>query len=256
LRAYLKLDKSVHGIVIHQPASPAPDYPLKEWDVITKIGDTLVDDEGMIKSGSLRLRFTYLVQKAARNGKVPLTLIRAGREMQLDLPVQSSLPMVLGALDGAYPSYFVYGPLVFSTATRELVRSLTRAEGGSVTSLLISAASPLLKRATDLQAFEGERLVLVSSPFFPHKLAQGYSNPLSQVVKSVNGIPIKNLNHLVEVLRDCRDEMISIEFDMRGGEALVFPRAEMAAATDEILTDNGVRSQGSPDTMAVWNAKK
>jgi hypothetical protein len=29
----------------------------------------------------------------------------------------------------------------------------------------------------------------------------------------------------------------------------------MLAAGEEILTDNGVRSQGSPDTLAVWNAK-
>jgi hypothetical protein len=36
---------------------------------------------------------------------------------------------------------------------------------------------------------------------------------------------------------------------------LVFPRAAMVAATEEILTDNGVRAQGSPDTMAVWNGK-
>jgi hypothetical protein len=36
---------------------------------------------------------------------------------------------------------------------------------------------------------------------------------------------------------------------------MVFPRAEMLAATDGILTDNGIRSQGSPDTMAIWNAK-
>ena len=29
----------------------------------------------------------------------------------------------------------------------------------------------------------------------------------------------------------------------------------MLAATDEILTDNGVRSQGSADTLSIWNAK-
>jgi S1-C subfamily serine protease len=56
---------------VHQPGSRDAAYPLKEWDVITKIGDTPVDDEGMIKSGSLRLRFTYLVQKTARNGSSP-----------------------------------------------------------------------------------------------------------------------------------------------------------------------------------------
>jgi hypothetical protein len=36
---------------------------------------------------------------------------------------------------------------------------------------------------------------------------------------------------------------------------MVFPRAQMLVATDEILTDNGVRSQGSADALAVWNAK-
>jgi len=256
LRAFLKLDKSVHGIVVHRPANPDPAYPLKEWDVITKIGDTPVDDEGMITSGGLHLNFTYLVQKTAQNGKVPLTLIRAGREMQLDLPVQSRLPLVLGGLDGTYPSYFVYGPLVFSTATQEFMADLGREENRRLSRTLISSGSPLVKRFLDLQAFPGEGLVVVSSPFFPHKLALGYSNPQSEVVKSVNGIAIKNLLHLVEVLRDCRDEMISIEFDNRSGEALVFPRADMVSATEEILTDNGVRSQGSPDTMAVWNVKK
>jgi len=25
--------------------------------------------------------------------------------------------------------------------------------------------------------------------------------------------------------------------------------------TEEILTDNGIRNQGSPDTLAVWNSK-
>jgi hypothetical protein len=42
---------------------------------------------------------------------------------------------------------------------------------------------------------------------------------------------------------------------LRGAETLVFPRAEIAAATEDILTDNGVRTQGSSDTLAIWNTK-
>ena len=57
------------------------------------------------------------------------------------------------------------------------------------------------------------------------------------------------------VLRDLKDDFITIEFDTRYGETIIFPRKEMLAATDDILTDNGIRSQGSPDTLAVWNAK-
>src|SRR5438552_18539210 len=36
LRPFLKLDKSVQGIIVHKPLRSDPTYPLKEWDVITK----------------------------------------------------------------------------------------------------------------------------------------------------------------------------------------------------------------------------
>lgn len=50
-------------------------------------------------------------------------------------------------------------------------------------------------------------------------------------------------------------EFITVECHLRFGETYVLPRAQMLAATDEILTNNGVRSQGTPDTLAIWNAK-
>jgi len=59
----------------------------------------------------------------------------------------------------------------------------------------------------------------------------------------------------VEILRDAKGESITIAFDDRDSETLVFPRQAMLAATDDILTDNGVRSQGSVDTLAIWNAR-
>ena len=257
LRAFLKVSKSVEGMVVHQPLSTESSYPLKEWDVITKIGDTPVDDQGMIKLGpNLRVHFEYMVQKIARNGKVPLTVMRANKEVPIELPVSPNRPLVMPGLDGAYPSYFVFGPLVFSSATTELFAGLTQGRAAADwMSRLAAVASPLVRRWYDTPAFPDEGLVIVSSPFFPHKLTKGYDNPMLQVVKTVNGVAIKNLHHLVEVLRDSKDEFLRIEFDMRGAETLVFPRSETVAATEEILTDNGVRSQGSADTLAIWNTK-
>jgi S1-C subfamily serine protease len=257
LREFLKLGKSVEGMVVHQPDSADPAYPLKEWDVITKIGDTPVDDQGMIKLGAnLRVHLAYLVQKIAQNGKVPLTVVRSGKEMKIELPVSPKHPLVMPSLNGAYPSYFVYGPMVFSTATESFIGGLMRGNRGPrYVNWLSSMGSPLIKRIGDKPAFAGEEIVVVPSPFFPHKLAKGYSDPFCQVVKTINGIPIKNLAHLVEVLRDAKGPFITVEFSSRDGETMVFPRADMLAATDEILTDNGVRSQGSSDTLAIWNAK-
>ena len=255
LREFLNPGSGVEGMVVNKPDSDAADYPLKQWDIITRIGDTPVDDQGMIRTdGDLRVRFAYLVQKIAVNGKVPLTLVRAGKEMKVQVPVNADNPLLIPNSDGTYPPYFICGPMVFSAATQLFTSGLSE-ESGRYRNYLEMLGSPLLSRNYDKAAFPGEGLVVVSSPFFPHKLAKGYSDPFAQVIKSINGIRIKNLHHLVEVLRDATGKYIIVEFDGRMGETLVFPREAMVAATDDILTDNGIRSQGSPDTMAIWNAK-
>jgi S1-C subfamily serine protease len=251
LRAFLKLDKRVEGIVVHEPDGTDASYPLKEWDVITKIGDTRVDNEGMIKLGdNLRVKLRYHIQKIAKDGKVALTIVRDRKELVVQVPVAPTRPMLIPNLENTYPSYFIYGPLVFSPATGIFVAGLNNAM-----SALSASASPLALRRVDKPAFAGEQLVVVASPFFPHKLSKGYSNPQSRVVETVNGIKIKSMKHLVEVLRDSRDEFMVFEFSGHSGESPVFPRKEVLAAIEDILTDNGVRSQGSPDTLAVWNAK-
>ena len=258
LRSFLKLDASVQGIVVHRPNSTDPSYPLKEWDVVTKIGDTQIDDQGMIPlKPNLRVRFEYLVQKVTKNGKVPLAIVRTGKEMRIELPVSADLPMAIPDSKGGYPSYFILGPVVFSEATAQVVHGIGKANKGADFLLgLAYSGSPLISRYYDKSAFPGERVVFVSSPFFPSKLSRGYSMPALQAVKAVNGHPIKNLANLVETLRDMTDEFVVIEFDRRiGGETLVFPRKEMVDSTDSILNDNGVRSQGSPEMLAIWTAK-
>jgi S1-C subfamily serine protease len=249
LRPFLKVAKGVDGMIVTDVDNPDPAYPLKPWDIITRIGDTPVDNEGMVRVGDIRVRFTYRLQQVTRDGRAPLTVVRNGREQAIELPVAPRRPMLIPDLDGAYPSYFVYGPLVFSTATQLFLAGLN-----SAAVALAAGNSPLSIRRTDRPAFEGEALVVVSSPFFPHKLSVGYSQAQSGVVEKINGIAIKNLAHLVATLRDAKEEFIVIEFAGRKFETLVFPRKDMVAATEEILNDNGVRAQGTPDTLAVWNA--
>jgi S1-C subfamily serine protease len=258
LRNYLKLDKSVSGLVVREPFSDDPAYPLKKWDVITKIGDTKVDDQGMIKiEGGPRLRFAYLVQKMAKDGKQALTIVRGGKEIVVELPVAPKNPRLIPSLRGEYPPYFICGSVVFTIATDDLVSAFsTSNQAGMIVNAFSLIGSPLITRRGDKPSFEGEQLVMVSAPFFPHKISKGYSNQTMRIVETINGVRVKNLLHLVQLIRDSKDEFIVIDFAGRGGETLVFPRAEMIAATEEILTDNGVRALGSTDALAVWTATK
>src|SRR5262249_23835126 len=127
LRGFLRLDRKASGMVVHVPDRAAADYPLKEWDLITRIGDYEVDNVGMIRySEGLRVRFQYLIQKLNEGGKVPLTVIRRGESVTVELPVSNTYPRLVDSLRGRYPSYFVFGPLVFSVATSEFVGGIDR----------------------------------------------------------------------------------------------------------------------------------
>src|SRR5258708_24428183 len=197
--------------------------------------------------------FGYRIQKVRRDGKLPLTVVRAGKPLKVELPVLAEYPTLVSDLRGEYPSYFVYGPMVFSRATRQFLGAFEN--NANLLRVLGYVKSPLVTRAYDPPSDDLQELVIISSPFFPHKLANGYSNPAGSVVNSVNGTQVKSLKHLVALLRDLKDPFVTLEFGSKGGEALVFSRPALIAATDDILTDNGVRAQGSPDMLAVWQAQ-
>jgi S1-C subfamily serine protease len=255
LRTFLKLDKSVTGVVVQSPGQDIAGYPLKEWDVITHVGKSPVDNQSMIQlGGNLRVRFQYRVQQLAKNGTVPLTIIRGGKPMQVEVPVSAGRKMLIPDLNGGYPSYFIYGPIVFSRATAEFLSFMNGNPG--VLSAYSYVASPLVARRGDAPSPEREELVVVSSPFFPHKLVTGYSNRFGSVIYSINKVPVKSLAHLVQLLRDSKDEMIVIHFDQRGGENMVLRRKDMLDATEGVLTDNGIRLQGTRDMMDIWEKKK
>jgi S1-C subfamily serine protease len=247
LRRRLKLDRSIRGLLVRAPASSDPSYPLKKGDVLTRIGNYDVDNDGMVRvQENLRLEFPYVVPRAARGDRVPVTLLRQGRRQVIDLPVVRQRRLLMRRLDGNYPSYFVYGPLVFSPASSSLAR---------VFASLAPGGSPLLSRVNDEVAFDGEELVVVTA-LLPHRLGKGYGDPSGQVVKQVNGTRIRNLRHLVETLRKVTDAYVEFEFHEKYVEALVFDRKEVLAAMDDILSDNNIGQPCSADLRTAGQADK
>ncbi|MCA9263282.1 MAG: trypsin-like peptidase domain-containing protein [Planctomycetales bacterium] len=251
LRDKLKLPEEIGGVMIQEPYVEDEDYPLKRWDVITQIDDVPIDKEGNVQiRDDLRLDFRYLIPEHSRDDKVTATIFRDGATQQVEIPVRSSRDFLLPMLRGEYPRHFILGPLVFSVATQEFVNSL----GVKGQVYLSAMQSPMIERRVDKPAFEGEELVVMPNRMFPHRIIKGYSNIPFGVVESVNGVAIRNLKHLVELLRDCRDEFVTLQ--MAGEqETLVFRREELNKSTEEILSDEGIRYQYSKDLEEVWEGK-
>ena len=254
--------------------------PFLAMDVVTDIGDARIDNVGdVLLSTGMRLSYGYAVQatltrtmsfpaetefarqtlaslpvtsETAIKRVVPFRVLRGGSVIDLSVPMSRPGTALMTDLGSDYPPYFILGPVVFSIASRQLMARIDEMPG--LEAALSFRGSPLVSRRTEDKAYEGEELVIVTSPLFSHRISEGYSDPSLCVVKTVNGVPIKNLLHLVNVLRDSKEDFIDIEFADTYAESLVFPRSVMVRSTEAILGDNDVPSQGSVDTLAVWGA--
>ncbi|MEM8495259.1 MAG: trypsin-like peptidase domain-containing protein [Planctomycetota bacterium] len=213
-------------------------------DVITAIGPIDVNNEGlaMLYPG-ITGQFEYLADRYAFEGKVPLTIYRDGKRMVVREPAPNQPPRLLPWLMNEQPPYYIYGPIVFTRATRELYYEVNE----SFRPILGIYGSPLMTRFADWKEDEDHELVAVSSSYFPHPTTRGLEDPMFNVIRTVNGKPVKNLRALVQQLENSRDSFVELVFDDAYSDRAVFDRATIAKSTEQILEDNGIRHRASPE---------
>lgn len=241
----------VTGLVVTTPARAGTDYPLQPLDIVTHIGDTDIQVDGkVIFRDDLRLDFAVLVPDTASEGTVPLTVYRGGETLELRVPAPPSRDLLVPYLGEGYPAYFIHGPLVFSPCYREFAMNLADA----YTDRLLYEESPLLARMNEVRTTDtgDDELVMLLPTLFDHPLTRGYGGPQFSIVEAVNGVHVRGLRHLVELLRDASDTYLELTFAGRGQEVLIFDREELESSTEEILNDNGIRYRHSSDLEGVW----
>lgn len=250
LRKRLGLAKSDRGIMVREPVRVGPPSPLREYDVLTHVAGIPIDNEGMIElEPDLRLVFLSVLPRLTRKDFVPARVIRDRKPLEVEIPLTLEDRDLFKNYTGEYPSYFVHGPLIFSPVYKGAVESYLQGNPS------MAEGTPLLTRLGSIADFPGEEIVIVTSPMLHHKMMRGYNDPFGWVVKDVDGVRIKNLAHLVEVLRDGKDEFLTIRFFGEWTETMVLPRRELEKSTADLMAENGIPKRGSADVVAIWDAR-
>lgn len=252
LRARLGLSKDVGGIMVNELRASEDECPLRRWDVVTHIGDEPINQQGEVTvREDLRLKFAYLIPKMAVDGKIPLTVIRNKETIKLEVAVSNKAEMLMPFMGNEYPRFFIHGPMIFTPITQELASKII----GPWEVYLRYQQNPVLSRQFDRPAFPGEELVVLGYRLFPHEISKGYEDTTFALVHAINGAKVKNLAHLVELIRDAQGEYLTVTLCGRY-DVLVFNRQELLDVTEEILADEGIRDQFSDDLKDVWEGKK
>jgi len=202
---------------------------LRTGDVITKIDGEPIDRQGKVTlADGSRVSLRYLVQKHADSDMVPMTLLRDGEEIEADIKLRRGDVMLAKNIGFEYPKYIIVGPMAFTPVTYGWLQTLEKSK---------------------------YKWAKVCNSFLPHPISKGYDRPGYRVVKKFNDIEVRNLKHLVELMRDSQQEYFVFQFVGEIYETYVFDREEFLAATEEVLDDNGIRRQGTPELLKIFNGE-
>jgi S1-C subfamily serine protease len=115
VRGMLNLEARTRGVLVRPREGTGKVSPLREFDVLTRIGRYEIDNEGMVQVEDDRpVPFLTLVPQLARGRSVTVTVLRDGKEIPAELPVTTEDNRLIRDYKGETPSWFIHGPLVFS----------------------------------------------------------------------------------------------------------------------------------------------
>jgi len=251
LREYVGLTGGRTGVLITRVVhGSSADGVLAEGDVLTAIDGTAVASDGSIPLRTHdRVHFSYLISRHQIGGKVMVDILRRGEPLSLALRLRKLAALVPPPQPERRPTYFIFAGLVFLPLTYDY---MTTWKWENVT--------PRFKHYyySRLPSERHEQIVLVNQ-VLAHDINVGYHQIHGAVVERINGVDIVAMRDVPRALAAPAGKHHVIELDyhgMRGessdyhssyGTRIVIDAAHAARATAEILAQNGIASDRSPD---------
>ena len=131
------------------------------------------------------------------------------------------------------PDFFLYGGIVFTTVSLDY---LTTVEPSFHENTLKS------------KEFEDEEAVVISF-CFADRAVDGYLGCAESLVRKVNGVKVRNLRHLVEIVDKCHDGFVrfDVDRDTEWDVKIVVDAAEMRETTARVMKRHQIPADRSED---------
>jgi len=251
MREYLKMLDDVHGLLITKvvPTGACKDV-CQPGDVITSIDGIDIGDDGTFdfRSGE-RIFYTHLITSKFEGDTAKAILWRNGEKLEVILPVSCSkagiVPITL--YDDA-PSYFIFGGIVFAPLTKPLLQS----EYGKNW----HRKAPVSLVELTLQAVKetaNDQIVLLQQ-VLSHEVNFGYQNFFNTVITKCQGIKIRNLQQLVKVIENSKEEYIRC--DIARSRVVIINRKNAITINQVTMDQNDVQYDRSKDLQLLKSEQK
>ena len=241
LRRALGLPAGEKGVLLRhvEPTSDAAKH-VEKGDVLLSFDGHQVASDGTVpfRVGE-RIGFSHLVSNKFAGDTAELRVWHAGaaKTVRVQLGVAKKLIPVHTA--GKPPAYYIAGGLVFTPASVPYLRS----EYG--THFDYDSPVRLLEKMLHGHVKEPDEELVVLSQVLAADINIGYEDVVNTAVDKFNGVKVRNLRHLVQLVEACQDEYLRFELDYN--TVLVLTAAAARAATPAILETHSIPQRASAD---------
>ncbi|MCK4998203.1 MAG: trypsin-like peptidase domain-containing protein [Anaerohalosphaera sp.] len=207
---YLKVPAGVEGIVIlSTQMNSSVENVLQSGDVVTKIEDYDIDNDGMITIYGLMLDMSEATEQKQIGEEVELTFYRNGEKMQAKVKVALNLPVIAYSVEfDKHPRYKIFAGLTFVPVSRNYLQTWGRTW---ITDLPQSLRYLFLDSGY-LNDKRDRKEYVVLAEILADEI-NSYANEFKhKVLESINGIEILSLNDLEDAFEKTVDGFCEIKF--------------------------------------------
>jgi len=248
LKAMYGLKSNQSGALVTAviPGSPA-DGHLLPGDIILSIDGHAVADDGTVEfRPKERTRADYYIQQHQLGEKVAMRIFRQGHEETIRFTLSKawgSGNLVKNTKYDTRPTYYVYGGLVFCPLTLNYLWTWGYNWNEDAPFNLIN----YFTHEKPKQA--GEEVVIIIK-VLPADVNQGYEDFTNERIVEVNGIKIRNLQHLISLVEASSDNPFVV-FKTKRGPVIAMDRKKVATKQSMILQTYRISADRSDNFKTV-----
>jgi S1-C subfamily serine protease len=207
---YLKVPAHEDGlVVIDTMMHSSVETLLQRDDVITRIDNYNIDNDGLVEIYGLRLHMSEVIETKHIGQTAELTFYRNGKLMKREATVALNRPILEQARQyDRPPRYVCFAGLAFVPLTRNYLETWGRDWRTNIPHYLKYLFLDSMQLNTDRQRKE----YIVLSEIMPDEVNSYAADFRSRAVESINGIKIWSLDDVYKVFQRDVDDFYSIKF--------------------------------------------
>ena len=237
-RRYYMMKPGMTGVCVDDVDSVLGDDSIRAGDVILEIDGYKVSNNGRIRLDGGEARSLYYPIYIRQVGeKVPVKVFRKGVITETVIVVAKMNRRIREWMYDREPDFFMYGGFVFTTVSYDYI---------------VETDAKFHDNLFGSKKFQDDEPVVISFVFADEGI-EGYIGFNKSLVRSVNGIKVRNLRHLVELVDACRDGFVrfGLDRDSTWDFNIVVEAKEMRETTARVMKRNQIPTDRSEDLRAV-----